>query len=107
MPASAPRPHPLIGRFLVALAGLLAAGLVVLGLTLVALMIVVPRVRTGTGIDASTGPGWARSVWHLAVGVLSEVALAVGRRRRWSIRVATAGLVVASALAVLTVAWWL
>ena len=81
---SRPVPHAMIGRFTVSLAGLLAAGCLVLGVALLVIELVAPN---GSGLQATTGPGWARVVWHLAVGVLAELAMQLVRRRAWPSRV--------------------
>lgn len=98
-----PLPHALIGRFTVSLAGLLAAGCLVLGVALLVLALVAP---SGSGLQATTGPGWPRVVWHLAVGALAELGTQLVRRRAWPLRVAVAGAVIVAVLAVLAFAWW-
>ncbi len=95
----------LIGRFTVALAGLLAAGCLLLGLTLLVLVIVVPGTG-GAGIGSSSGPGWTRAGWHVGVGLLAEVGLGLTQRRAWPLRVSVATGVIVAVLAVLALAWW-
>jgi hypothetical protein len=100
-----PRPHALIGRFAVSLAGLLAAGCFVLGWALVVLMIVAPRTG-GTGLEVATGPGWTRTIWHLLVGGAGEAGLQFARKQSWPIRVIVATCVIVAVLATLALAWW-
>ena len=103
-PAPVRRPA-LIGRFVVGLAGLLAAGCAVLGVALLMLVFLAPRTG-GSGLEAATGPGWVRAAAHLGVGVGAEIALILVRRGSWTSRVTTATLVIAAVLLVLALSWW-
>lgn len=105
MPLAAVRRPALIGRFTVALAGLLAAGALILGIGLLIAMLVLPAPGT-TAVDGTTGPGWPRTVAHLVIGILAELGGQWARRGRWPVRVAVAAVTVVAVLTVLALSWW-
>ena len=99
------RPPALIGRFVVALAGLLSAGCLLLGIALAILQVAAPRLG-GTGLEYATGPGWPAAAATLAVGSLGEAAFWLTVRSSRPIRIAVATGVVLAVLAVLALVWW-
>jgi hypothetical protein len=78
----------------------------VAGVVLVALQLIVPAVTSGTGLDASTGPGWGRALAHLGVGALAELLRSQRRQLPAYLRVAAAVLVLIAVAAVLWFSWW-
>ncbi len=102
---STTRRPALIGRFTVTLADLLAAGSVVFGIGLIVVMLTGASAGTGA-YDATTGPGWTRSIAHLAVGIVGEATGQFARRRPWKVRVTLAVPTIAAVLVVLALSWW-
>src|SRR3954466_2507525 len=82
-PAGAVRPGhaPRWLRGLEVVAGILSAGVLVLGVALLVSQVLAPRLG-GTGLESATGPGWARTLGALGIGVVGETLRAM--RRRWT-----------------------
>lgn len=103
--AAAGRPAPRSLRIAESLAGLLTAGVAVVGVVLLAAQLIAPRT-SGSGLEASTGPGWDRVVATLAVAAVGETLRAVRRRLPGAARAAGAVAMIAGVLVVLWFTWW-
>lgn len=103
---SAPAPAGPVLRTLDLLTGLFAAGMVVFGVGLLHAQLLAPALLSAAGWGAATGPGWARVLAHLLVGLIGEIV--VRARHRWPgpIRVAADLAVVGAAVVVVAWAWW-
>lgn len=104
-PAPAGRAGPVM-RTLDLLTGLFAAGMVVFGVGLLLAQLLAPALLSAAGWGAATGPGWARVLAHLLVGLAGEIV--VRARHHWAgpIRVVADIAVVGAAVVVVAWAWW-
>lgn len=93
-------------RVLDALTGLFAAGMLVLGAGLLLAQLLAPALLSAAGWGAATGPGWARVLAHLMVGLAGEVVFRARHRRSGPGRVVADVVVIVAAVAVIAWAWW-
>lgn len=111
-PGRPPSPRTAAGRVgpvlrvLDTLTGLFAAGMLVMGAGLLIAQLLAPALLSAAGWGAATGPGWARVLAHLGVGLAGEVVART--RHRWAgpVRAAADLVIVGVAVAVIAWAWW-
>ena len=72
---------------------------------LLAAQVIAPRTG-GSGLEASTGPGWDRVVATLAVAAVGETLRAVRRRLPPAARLVGAIAVIVGVLVLLWFTWW-
>ena len=90
-------------RVLDVVSGLLSAGILFVGLILLSAALIAPAAVAAAGLGVADGPGWARVIAHLGVGVAGELVVLL--RDRWPVVVrALADTIVV--IAALTVIWW-
>ena len=103
--SSAGRVGPAL-RVLDTVTGLFAAGMLVVGIGLLVAQLLAPALLSAAGWGTADGPGWARVLAHLLVGVAGEAVFRSRRRRSGPLRILADAAVVVAAIAVIAWAWW-